>query len=215
MVDNPDGSQDRIIFGNNVPAPNALTFDEAGNLYFSDSFQGAIFRIDDVASCSDCAPITVIQDGLLATTGFPPFGANGLALDKNETTLFIANTGDDRILTIDLETNDIYVFAESIDGADGITFDNKGNLWVAANQADQILVLNDNALVIAKLGEYLGIQNDGSNRGLLFPASLAIKGKWVYVTNLALPLTPTEGDEPEENISKYTISRIKIPQTFD
>src|SRR5262245_20819473 len=46
-VGNPDGSQDMIIFGRNAAAPNALTFDRHGNLYVSDSFQGAIFRIDD------------------------------------------------------------------------------------------------------------------------------------------------------------------------
>jgi hypothetical protein len=50
---NPDGSSDTIAFGSNsFPAPNAMAFDAAGNLYVSDSFQGAIFRIDDVASCA-------------------------------------------------------------------------------------------------------------------------------------------------------------------
>jgi DNA-binding beta-propeller fold protein YncE len=36
------------------------------------------------------------------TVGFPPFGANGLALNKLETKLFVANTGDDRVLVLDL-----------------------------------------------------------------------------------------------------------------
>jgi hypothetical protein len=33
----------------------------------------------------------------------------------------------------------------------------------------------------------------------------------IYVTNLALSLTPAEGDEVEEAVSKYTVSIIKIP----
>ena len=41
------------MFGNNVPAPNALTFDRLGNLYVSDSFQGAVFRINDAHKCDE------------------------------------------------------------------------------------------------------------------------------------------------------------------
>ena len=124
--------------------------------------------------------------------------------------LFIANTGDDRVLALDLETLNIGVFAESINGADGIAFDKFGRLWVAGNQADQVVVLNQDGRVVFELGEFLGLKKDGSPRGLLFPASLLINGKWVFVTNLALPLTPAAGDEPEEDVTAYTVSRIKI-----
>jgi hypothetical protein len=132
-------------------------------------------------------------------------------LRSDETKLFIANTGDDRILRLDLATGMLSVFAESINGADGIAFDNQGRLVVAANQADEVVILNDNGRVIAKLGDFLGIRNDGSPRGLLFPASLVIVGDRIFVTNLALPLTPVIGDEPEEDVTRYTISRINIP----
>lgn len=211
-VGNPDGTTDTIMFGNGFPAPNALTFDKSGNLYVSDSFQGAIFRIDDARNCkTPCAVITVKHDGLLATAGFPPFGANGLALSRDENQLFIANTGDDRILRMDLKTKEISVWAESIDGADGIAF-YKGRLVAAANQGDVVLILNENGRVIAKLGDFLGIRRDGSPRGLLFPASVLIMDGKIFVTNLALPLTTTEGDEPEEDVTKYTVSRLDIPK---
>ena len=55
-VGNPDGSKDTIFFGNNAPAPNALTFDHPGNLYISDS-QGAIFRIDNAHKCNAPCPV--------------------------------------------------------------------------------------------------------------------------------------------------------------
>jgi DNA-binding beta-propeller fold protein YncE len=211
-VGNPDGSQDTIIFGNNAPAPNGLTFDRHGNLYVSDSFQGAVFRIDNAHKCSSSCPVDLVKhDGLLATAGFPPFGANGLALSKDESKLFIANTGDDRILRLDLKTGDLSVFAESIDGADGIAF-HHGRLVVAANQGDVVFILNESGRVIAKLGDFLGIRDDGSPRGLLFPASVVIVDDKIFVTNLALPLTMTVGDEPEEDVTKYTVSRIDIPK---
>jgi hypothetical protein len=66
--------------------------------------------------------------------------------------------------------------------------------------------------VIAKLGDFLGIRDDGSPRGLLFPASLVIVDDTIFVTNLALPLTMTAGDESEEDVTTYTVSRIDIPK---
>ena len=212
-VDNPDMSQDTIIFGsNNFPAPNALAFDKHGNLYVSDSFQGAIFRIDSAYKCATPCEVTKVKhDAFLATAGFPPFGANGLALSKDESNLFIANTGDDRILRLDLKTKEISVLAESIDGADGIA-SYKGMVVAAANQGDVVVILNENGRVIAKLGDFLGIRDDGSPRGLLFPASIVIVDDKIFVTNLALPLTPAKGDEPEEDVKLYTVSRIDIPR---
>jgi DNA-binding beta-propeller fold protein YncE len=212
IVENPDGSQDTMLFGNNAPAPNGLVFDKNGNLYFSDSFQGAIFRISNAPTCATpCPPATVKHDGLLATAGFPPFGANGLAFNNDGTKLFVANTGDDRILQLDLAAETLSVWAESINGADGIAF-HEGHLVVAANQADEIVILNDKGRVVAKLGDFLGVRNDGFPRGLLFPASVVILDDKILVTNLALPLTAAEGDEPEEDVTRYTVSRINIPK---
>ncbi len=213
VIANPDGSDDIIDFGNFARVPNDLVFNSAGDLFVSDSFQGAIFRINDAAACATPCPVdTVAHDGLLATAGFPPFGANGLAVNTDDSVLFIANTGDDRILTLDLVSGEISVFAESINGADGIAFDDAGNLWIAANQADQVIALNSDGRVIAKLGAFLGIRSDGAARGLLFPASLTIVNDRIFVTNLALPLTGVAGDEPEEDVTTYTISRINIPE---
>src|SRR5438105_4397384 len=58
---------------------NALAFDKAGNVYVSDSSQGIVWRTGRSG-----APVATpwAQDPLLATTGTPPFGANGLGLDS-------------------------------------------------------------------------------------------------------------------------------------
>src|SRR5262249_48183510 len=219
LVPNPDGSEDKITFGNKFPAPNAFAFNKTGSLFFSDSFQGAIFKIDNPTTCGTphavCPVSTVKQDGRLATTGFPPFGANGLAFSSDDHTLFIANTGDDRVLRMDMTSNakTITTFAESINGADGLTFDRSGRLWVCANQADEIVGLSPTGRVIAKLGDFLGINKDLTPRGLLFPASNVIVGNDMFVTNLAIPLTG--GDEPEADVRRWTISRIRLPGLDD
>ena len=75
------------------------------------------------------------------------------------------------------------------------------------------MILNDSGRVTAKLGDFQGIEHDGSPRGLLFPASLVIIDDTIYVTNLALPLTGA-GNEPEQDVTEYTISRIKIPNNL-
>src|SRR5258706_83104 len=207
-----DGSKDTVTFGDNARVPNAMVFDSAGNLYVSDSFQGAIFKLPNVAGCSKaCNVETLSHDPLLATPGFPPFGANGLAFNADESTLFIANTGDDRVLKIDPATKAVSVFAESINGADGIVFDRLGRLWVAANQNDEVGALNANGRVGVRLGLFEGIGRDGAPRGLLFPASPVIVGDEMFITNLAIALTPAVGDQPEEDVTRWTVSRIKLP----
>jgi DNA-binding beta-propeller fold protein YncE len=209
---NPDGSEDIVTFGSNsFPGPNALTFADDGTLYISDSFQGAVYRVRDAADCATpCSVETLVHDPLLATPGFPPFGANGVALNADESILFVANTGDDRVLQVNLADQTVSVFAEGLNGADGLALDADGTLWVAANQADQILGLNSEGRVIAKLGEHRGIKESGATKGLLFPASLVINDNKMYITNLALPLTPASGDEPEEDVSQFTVSKIKL-----
>lgn len=186
---------------------NSITFDAAGDLYVSDSFGGNVFKIDLPGG----AVSTFFSDELLkpGSHGFPPFGANGLAFAGGF--LYIANTADDRVLRLHLGTMTLSTFAESINGADGIAFDRRGRLWVAANQADEVVALNANGRVIERLGSFQGIGPDGAPKGLLFPASLVIVGDDIFVTNLALALTGAPGDEPEEDVTRWTVSRIKLP----
>ena len=198
--------------------PNALTFDKLGNVYISDSFQGIIWRTD-----RDGSALTAwVVDPLLTTSGVPPFGANGLAFNKNERALFVANTGNDTVVKIPVVKNGLpgtpEVFVNSINGADGLIFDEDGNLWVAANQADEIVVVDPTGRVIAKLGDFDGINWHGEPIGLLFPASLVRSGEYIYVTNLALDLRLFGVPQPVDaqwaaQVTQHTVARIpaRIP----
>ena len=189
-------------------ALNAITFDAAGDLYVSDSFGGSVFKLDLPSG----AVSTFVANDLLkpGSHGFPPFGANGLAFDAAGKNLYIANTADDRILKYDLAAGTLSAFAESINGADGIAFDRHGRLWVAANQGDEVVALNSKGRVVERLGSFQGVGKDGAAKGLLFPASIVISRGSIYVTNLGLALTGAAGDEPEEDVSTYTVSRIRL-----
>jgi sugar lactone lactonase YvrE len=187
---------------------NGLTFDAAGNVYVSDSFGGVVYRI---ALPAGVVTPLVAHDLLKpGNHGFPPFGANGLAFDASFQNLYIANTADDRILKYNLASAALTTFAESINGADGILFDSRGRLWVAANQADEVVALDSRGRVVERRGAFEGVGRDGAPKGLLFPASIVISRGNMYVTNLALPLTAAVGDEPEEDVTTYTVSRFSL-----
>jgi len=191
---------------------NALAFDSAGKVYISDSFQGIIWRTDPAGG----AATAWVTSALLTTTGVPPFGANGLAFNHNESALFVANTGNDSVVEIPFNQGTPgtpAVFAYSINGADGLILDEDDNVWVAANQADELVVLDRSGKVIAKLGDFNGIDRKGAAIGLLTPASLVFSGDFVYVTNLALDLRlfgfPGIDSQWAAQVTRYTVSKLR------
>lgn len=201
------------IPGGAAAGPNALAFDSLGDVYVSDSFQGKIWK----TGATGGAPAEWLADPLLTTAGVPPFGANGMAFNKAGTALLVANTGNDTIVRIPISggvAGTPTVFVNSINGADGLLVDDDDNIWVAANQADEIVVLNPSGKVIAKLGDFEGIDPSGSPVGLLFPASLALSNGFLYVTNLSLDLRlfnlpQTIDSQWAASVTRHTIARIK------
>ena len=185
-VGNPDGSNDTITFGSNgFPAPNAMTFSRNGSLYVSDSFQGAIFRIDNVATCAKpCVVTTVVHDPLLATAGFPPFGANGLVFNKAQDALFVANTANDSIVRI--------YFNKVLDGT-SIQVNPGGQFcYVTSSGTDRavtVTAVDDTGQTIQNFtasvcydpsGPDLVIQEASQTCAGLEPLGTTLQHKWVY-----------------------------------
>jgi DNA-binding beta-propeller fold protein YncE len=191
---------------------NALNFDRAGNVYISDSFRGTIWRTPPTGGTAT----NWKTDPLLTTTGFPPFGANGLDFNGDESALFVANTGNDTIVRIAKSgdtAGDASIFTNSINGADGLFLDRHDNIWVCANQSDEIVVVDKTGKVISKLGDFDGLR-DGKPVGLLFPASLARHDDWIYITNLALDtraigLPQSIVSQYAGQVKRHTVSRIR------
>jgi sugar lactone lactonase YvrE len=192
--------------GNQAPVSglNGITFDQAGNVYFSDSFQGIIWRYSPKESGSMCGQAsawvgpdpTLLPNNGKPPEGVPPFGANGVEFNKAGDTMFVCNTAMDWIVKIPVTAGTPTthgtpeVFTNSLNGCDGLRLDSNDNIWVAANQADEIVVVDPTGKAIAKLGDFTRVQN-GETQGLLFPASPAFSpnGQTLYVTNLELDLT--------------------------
>ena len=206
---------------------NALTFDSGGNVYVSDSFNGKIWKTGPGGG-----PATAwSSDPLLGNGGgtlTPPFGANGIEFNNAGTIMFVANTAFHQIIQIPVNPNGTAgtasVFITGINAPDGIAIDRKDNLWVCANQEDDVIVLDKTGKVIAKLGDFNGISQKGIVRGLLFPASPAFSrdGKTLYVSNLTLFL-PYAGARAAVDSAwtlqakHYTVSKMRavIPSLDD
>jgi sugar lactone lactonase YvrE len=198
--------------------PNGMTFDKKGNIYLTDSFQGTVWRTGPAGG----TPTALVKTDLLISHGVPPIGANGLAFDRAQTALFVGNTGDDQIIRVPIvngEAGQPEVFANSINGPDGMFFDEEDRLWVVANQSDEIVVLDKAGKAIAKLGDFNGLDERGAVRGLLFPAEMHKVGDYVYVTNLALDMRKFKGvaqtlvSQWAAEVKVYNIVRIpaRIP----
>jgi len=199
LLVNPGTNTVRVV-ASGFQAPNALTQDRERNIYISDSFQGVIWKVAPDGTTS------VWKQDLRLTPqpgSGPPFGANGVAFDRNQRFLYVATTEDAKIYRIPVlnhgRAGDLQLFAsgeaidatqgttEALHGADGIMFDVQGNLYVAANSAQhpasglpgELQVLSPEGRLIAR---YDGFgQND-----LDFPASLVFHERAIYITNLSL-----------------------------
>ena len=170
--------------------PNAIAEDLLGNLYVSDSVQGSITRVAQNGSRKTLWSSSSLL--LASDTAFPPLGANGVAFDLLFRNLYVANTGNDRIIRIpvlhDGSAGTAQVFADgatidasqqtthALDGADGIAFDILGNLYVASNQNNEIQVLSPLGRLAARY----------TTAALDFPASFVFRGTQLFFTNASL-----------------------------
>jgi sugar lactone lactonase YvrE len=202
------------------PGLDGLTIDAAGNVYVTDAHQGLIWR---VANDGGEAAVWVRSPLLKPTRPPPAIGANGLAFNTRQTALFVANTAQDTIVRIPvggepLEPGEPEVFVHRAGGGpDGLIIDEHDNLWVACNQSNEVLVLEPTkGRVVAKLGDFGGIDRDGAPVGFLWSNSLVFRGDDVLVTNLSLdagaytsPSTRTIDGPWAERVKLHTVSKIK------
>jgi sugar lactone lactonase YvrE len=202
------------------PGLDGLTFDAAGNVYVTDAHQGIIWKVG-----KDGGEATAwVESALLKPTRPPPaIGANGLWFNNKQTALFVANTAQDTIVKIPVSGEPLKpgkpeVFVNRVGGGpDGLIIDEHDNLWVACNQSNEILVLEPTqGRVIAKLGDFGGIDKDGAPIGFLWSNSLVFHGDDVLVTNLSLnvaahtsPSLQTVDGPWADQVKLHTVSKIK------
>jgi DNA-binding beta-propeller fold protein YncE len=195
---------------------NALDFDTQGNAYVSDSFLGKIWKVPMTGGATAWSSDPLLGPGTGLT---PPFGANGVEFSNDRKTMFVANTAFHQIIQIpvnpDGSAGAASIFITGINAPDGIMVDRHDNIWICSNQEDEIVVIDKTGKVIAKLGDFRGIDQDGIVNGFLFPASLAFSndGSTLYVSNLTLYLPYAGAQKAIDSawtlqVSGYTVSSL-------
>jgi len=196
---------------------NALTFDRSGNIYVSDSFNGVIWKIP----ANGGTPVAWSNSPLLSPgTGLtPPFGANGVEFNTERTILYVADTAFHQIIQIPVKSDGsagpASILITGINAPDGILVDRDDNIWICSNQEDEIVIIDKTGKVIAKLGDFYGIDRNGIAQGFLFPASLAFSrdGTTLYVSNLTLYLPYAGASAAIDSawtldVKGYTVSKL-------
>jgi sugar lactone lactonase YvrE len=138
--------------------PNDLAFDDRGNLYVTDPFLGQIWQVRRTGAAR-----VWLKDPRFAGNAQSPVlvfhavGVDGIAFDREKENLYVDNLDFGTILRIAVDDGDpgsVSVFASDplLQGADGIAFDKKGNLFVAVNAQDSLVSL-DRAGVITVIAQ--------------------------------------------------------------
>jgi len=123
-------------------APNALVFDEVGNLYITESIFGMVYRLDRDGN------LQVWSDDSLLVGNNPFFaiGANGIAYGDH--VVYVMNYDRGSIVAIPVQRDgsagaaSVFAQDDSLIGGDGIALDVHGNIYVAGNLTGALLRVN-------------------------------------------------------------------------
>jgi sugar lactone lactonase YvrE len=151
-----DGANSQSVYAPFVPLGpsllNDLAFDDAGNLYVTDSFAATIYRVPPGGG----APSVWFSDPRLAGDPAVPFGVNGIRINRDDQKVYVSVTAqngnlDGVIYRLPLvaspgpgalEEFHRYLFVPpALPGPDGVAFGRSGKLYVCLAGTSQISVL--------------------------------------------------------------------------
>jgi sugar lactone lactonase YvrE len=139
---------------------NDLAFDDAGNLYVTDTFAATIYKIP----AGGGTPTVWFTDPALAGAPPRPIGVNGIRIDKHNQYVYVSVTNSPiggaiyRLpLVAQPVATDLQLFAwlgnnEMNTGPDGLAFGKSGKLYVAEALTSTIRVFNPDGSVDAVYG---------------------------------------------------------------
>ncbi|HTE50156.1 MAG TPA: SMP-30/gluconolactonase/LRE family protein [Kofleriaceae bacterium] len=167
--------------------PNGMAFDDAGQMYVTDSAAGAIFRVSTTGEVTRWLAdplLTGGKDSCGAGNGVGvPFdiGANGIVIDGE--TMFVTNTDRAQVVRIQIQKDGgagaprllVPPSCDELSGADGLALAPDGDLIVAVNHLNKLMRVD-------REGHVTQLASGGP---LDFPASLVFAGDALYISNFA------------------------------
>jgi sugar lactone lactonase YvrE len=206
-VDEPGIAQ---TFATQTEGANGIAFDRNGNLYVTGGRNGRIYRTGPEGGkaqiFAQITPHTRVLPDRKTEQAIP---ANGIVFDKDGTTLYIADTARGAIWKLaigaDGSAGQPVLLTQSplLEGADGPAFDPQGNLWVAANERNAVVMVQPD-------GRVFDIQKNGSKGPLEFPTAVVFIGGTAYVSNFDTPRRDNLAADGETSIDGIGASIIKI-----
>lgn len=124
--------------GKRLNAPNDLVVRKEGDVYFTDPAFG---NQQDARELDFFGVYRIPRKGEIEIIAKPKGRPNGIALAPNGRTLYVGNSDEKNVRAYDLDksgaASNERTLISGLDGVpDGICVDEKGNLYVAANQLD-------------------------------------------------------------------------------
>jgi hypothetical protein len=188
------GAAERVPGTEQIGLPNAIAFAADGTMYVSDTITGAVWTAPEDGAAEEWLQHALLEgDGSI---GFPfPVGANGIALDEANSTLYVAVLELGTVVAIPIEDDGAageptvhteFTDAEAPVLVDGIAFDETGNLYVAQPAANTVVRLAPNG----------GTEPVASRAdGLDGPASVVVATdadgtEHLYIANFSVALAP-------------------------
>jgi len=197
-------------FATQTDGANGIAFDKNGYLYVSGGRNGRIYRTGTEGGkaqiFAQIAPHTrVLPDGKSEQA----LTANGIVFDKQGTTLYIADTARGAIWKLpvgaDGRTDQPALMTQSVllEGADGPAFDPQGNLWVAANERNAVVLVQPD-------GRVFDIQKNDSKGPLEFPTAVVFIGATAYVSNFDTPRRDNLAADGKTSLDGIGASIVRI-----
>jgi sugar lactone lactonase YvrE len=199
----------------NASVPNAMAFDENGNLYVTESAQGEVWRLR--AGRAEMWSRHELFKPRPSSTN--QVGIDGIAYRKNS--LWVNNLDTGTIVEIpikpDGQAGTPQLFAQGLGHPDGHQFDVEGNLWVTNlgyEEWDTWTGATRNILRVSPDGKVdIAITTSQLRRSNLQPAS-PVFGFGRESSTLFLGGEPLDRENPSPNVLKVDvgISGMRLPQ---
>lgn len=184
---NPEKPETAQPFATGTEGANGVAFDRQGNLYVSGGRNGKIYRVGPAGGAvENWAQIELYTRTLPDGKTQQAIPANGLVFDAKGTVLYVADTARGAIWKVavgaDGKAAKPALMAQSplLEGADGPAFDGKGNLWVAANERNAVVMVTPD-------GKVQDIAKNDSRGPLEFPTAVIFVGDTAYISNFDTP----------------------------
>jgi sugar lactone lactonase YvrE len=207
---NPQKPGKAQTFATGTEGANGIAFDSKGNLYVSGGRNGNIYRTGPEGGKAEIVaridPHTrTLPDGKTQQA----LTANGMIFDSKGTTLYVADTARGAIWKIAIggggkaDPPALVTQSALLEGADGPAFDPRGNLWVAANERNAVVVVTPD-------GKVSDIAKNDSKGPLEFPTSVVFIGATAYVSNFDTPRRDNLAADGKTSLDGIGASIVKI-----